>query len=237
MAGPVLTALRLAFADLLSRPYRRVLARSLGATLAVVAVLWAIGTRLLTGLAGDLAVDHPLGLPHWLGLVEWSAGIVSGLALMVLFSFLVAPITSGIAGIFLDEVAEVTERTHYPTEIPGRPIPWGESLAATLRFTALSVLANLVLFPLALVPGVGIVLFAVVNGWLIGREYFAFAARRMLPREAARELARRHRGAALAGGIAAAVVLSIPVVNLVTPLFATAAMIHLVRRVAVRRGG
>jgi CysZ protein len=232
MPGLAVSAIRRALDDLPSRPYRAVLLKSVLATVAILAVLWAVGTRLLTGLAGEAALAHPLGLPHWLGIVEWTAGIASGLVLMVVFSFLVAPITTGLAGIFLDEVAEATERRHYPDEPAGRPMPFAESLAATVRFTGLALLLNLLALPFVFVPGLGHVVFWLVNGFLISREYFAFAARRMLGPDEARALARRHSGSAFLAGAAASVLMSIPVANLATPLFATAVMVHLARLAA-----
>jgi CysZ protein len=236
MSGLVVTAIRRALDDLPSRPYRAVLVKSVLLSLAILVVLWAATTRILVGLAGDAALAHPLSLPHWPGLVEWGAGLVSGVILMIAAAFLVAPITTGIAGIFLDEVAEATERARYPHDRPGSPMPLGESLAAALRFTLVSICLNLLALPFAFVPGIGHVVFWLVNGWLIGREYFAFAARRMLPKEAARALARRHGGDAFLAGLAAAVLLSLPILNLATPLFATAVMIHLARMAAAGPG-
>ena len=126
----VAAALRDALADLTTPPFRGVFLRSLGVTLAIVAVVWAIGTRLLTGWAGDLAGAHPVDLPFYLSAVRWLAGLLSGAALMVGLSFLIAPITTGVAGLFLDEVAEATERTRYPGDPPGTATSTGTSTAA-----------------------------------------------------------------------------------------------------------
>ncbi len=226
----VAAAVRDALADLATPPFRGVLLRSLGVTLAVVVVIWAIGTRLITGWAGEVAGAHPLDVPFWLDGVRWVAGLLSGAALMVGLGFLVAPITTGVAGLFLDEVAEATERTRYPGETPGVPIPLRESLGQAARFTALSLVVNLFCLLLLLLPGINLVAFWLGNGWLIGREYFEFAARRALPPDEARRLKARWSGAGLLAGLAASAVLMIPVINLVTPLFATAVMVHLVKR-------
>lgn len=224
------SAIRDGVADLLSPPFRGVALRSLGVTLAIVAALWALGTRFFTGLADGYAGAHPIDVPFFLDGVFWIAGIFSGLALMIGFSFLIAPITAAVAGLFLDEVAGAVETTRWPADPPGRAMPLGESLVMAVRFTGLSLLVNLVCLVLLLVPGVNLVAFFLGNGWLIAREYFAFAARRLMSREAAAELARRHGTAALLAGIAAAVMLSVPFLNFLTPLFATAVMVNLVKR-------
>lgn len=231
MSGPVLAAIRLGAADLATPAFRGVLFRSLGVTLAVVAVVWAIGTRMITGTAVDLAVAHPVDVPYWTTVVRWLAGLFSGAALMVALSFLVAPITAGVAGLFLDEVAEAVERRHYAGDSPGRPLPFWPSLATAARFAALSLAINLVALPLVLLAGSGLVIFTIANAWLIGREYFEFAAARRVGMEEARRLRTAHAGTAFAAGLAAAVLLSIPILNLATPLFAAATMVHLVRRI------
>jgi CysZ protein len=229
--GLVLGAIRDGVADLSTPPFRGVLWRSLGVTLAVVAVLWAIGTRLITGTAVDLAAAHPVDLPYWLVAVRWAAGVFSGAALMVVLSFLIAPITTGVAGLFLDEVADAVERGHYPADPPGRPLPVWPGLSTAARFTALSLAVNLVALPLVLLAGSGLVIFTLANAWLIGREYFEFAAARWVGAEEARRLRLTHAGPAFLAGLAAAALLSVPVLNLATPLFATATMVHLAKRV------
>ena len=237
LSGPALVtaAVRDALADLPTPPFRSVFFRSLGVTLAIVAVVWAVGTRLLTGWAGDFAGAHPVDLPFYLSAVHWLAGLLSGAALMVGLSFLIAPITTGVAGLFLDEVAEATEKTRYPADPPGAAIPLAESIGQALRFTALSLVVNLFCLLLLLVPGVNLVAFWLGNGWLIGREYFQFAARRAFPEREATILTLRWKGPALIAGLAASGLLMIPIANLLTPLFATAVMVHLVKRASGSR--
>ena len=50
-----------------------------------------------------------------------------------------------------------------------------------LRFAALSLLVNLAVLVLTLFTGVGFVALFVLNGYLLGREYFELAAMRHLP--------------------------------------------------------
>jgi CysZ protein len=88
-----------------------------------------------------------------------------------------------------------------------------------------------VALPLVLLAGSGLVIFTLANGWLIGREYFEFAAARWVGAEEARRLRLAHAGPAFLAGLAAAALLSVPILNLATPLFATATMVHLAKRV------
>ncbi len=228
----VAASIRAGVADVVSPPFRGVALKSLGATLLIVVVLWAIGTRFFTHLAGETAGAHPLDVPFFLDGVFWIAGIFSGLALMIGLSFLIAPITAAIAGLFLDDVADTVERTHYPADPPGRAMPLGESLREALRFTALSLVVNVVCLVLLLLPGVNMVAFLIGNGWLIGKEYYGFAARRLMSADEAKRLSTAWSGPAMLAGVAAAGVLMVPFVNFLAPLFAAATMVHLVKRTA-----
>ena len=69
------------------------------------------------------------------------------------------------------------------------------------------------------------------NGWLLGREYFELAALRHLPPDQVQALRRRYRGRITAGGLLIALASMVPGVNLVAPLFGTAMMVHLFKRI------
>ncbi len=85
---------------------------------------------------------------------------------------------------------------------------------------------------LLLAPGVNVFAFLAANGYLLGREYFELAAMRYRGFDEARAM-RRHFGVQvfLAGLIIAGFV-AVPVLNLCTPLFATAFMTRLHKRLA-----
>ena len=214
MLNAVLTALR----DIPTSPFRAVLWKSVGLTLALLAVVW-IGTF----AAADYLVAM---LPaEWQTAADWLAGLL----LFVGLGFLVAPVAALFAGLYADEVAEVVERARYPTDRPGVPQPLTTSLLATLRFTGLVVLVNIAMLPLLFLPGINLPIFLVVNAYLLGREYFEQVAMRFRPPAEARALRRAHSGKVMLGGLTIAAVLAVPVVNILTPLYATALMVHVVK--------
>ncbi|MCF1505094.1 sulfate transporter family protein [Afifella sp. H1R] len=206
--------------EILSPPFRNVLWKSVGLTLGLLLVLWLV----LEGL-----VVHFLALPYpWL---ETGLTIVSGIGLVVGLAFLAAPATSLFAGIFLDEIAEVVEKNHYPNEPLGRALPLMEGILTTLQFTLVVVGVNLVALPLVLFVGFGVVIFFVANGYLLGREYFDLAARRFHDRRVAKILRLRHSGRIFLAGLVIAGFTAVPLVNLLAPLFATAFMVHVHKRI------
>jgi len=219
----MLAAAAQAFADLLTPPFRVVLLKTLGLTAALLVVAF-IGFEALLG--GLLTLSYV-----WLEIVIQT--VAGGLVLFGLW-FLVPPITSLVATLFLDEIAETVERERYPDDPPGRSLPVLPALALSLRFFALVVAVNALALLFLLVPGVNLVAFLVANGYLLGREYFELAAMRHRPVAEARALRERHALTVFLAGLMIAGVLAVPLLNLAAPLFATAFMVHVHKRVALR---
>ena len=205
-----------------------VLLFGVGLTLALLfglaaAVFWAVG----------LVVPPVFTLP-WLGEVTWAADVLSwagaGLVL-VLSPFLMVPVAGAFTGLFLDRVADAVEARHYPGLPPAPGTPVLTALIDALGFLGLVVLANLLALVIyLLVAPLAPVIFWIVNGFLLGREYFTMTALRRMDRRSARALWRRHMGElSLMGGLLA-MALTVPVVNLVVPVLAAAAFTHAFHR-------
>lgn len=220
------TAARLALSEIFSPPFRTVLWKSLGLTIVVLIGLWF-------ALQGFLAWLIDIESYPWL---ETVIGVVAGLGLFVGLAFLVAPAAALLSGLFTDEVSALVEETHYAADPPGRDISFGAALVDTLAFTAVVIVVNLIALALLLVPGVNLVAFLIGNGYLLGREYFEAAARRFMDREAARALRRDNAGTIFVGGLLIALFLAVPLLNLFTPLFASAFMMHVYKRMQGRTG-
>ena len=81
---------------------------------------------------------------------------------------LAAPVTSLVAGFFVDEISELVERQIDPNALPGRPIPLWPSIVMGIRFGVLSLLVSIVVLALTLFTGIGFLSFFVLNGYLLG---------------------------------------------------------------------
>jgi len=99
-------------------------------------------------------------------------------------------------------------------------------VAVGLKFAAIAVLLNLLVLPLYFVPALNVLVFMVLNGYLLGREYFELIAFRRLDAAAARLLWRRFRGKLFVSGVVITAMLSIPFVNWFMPVIAAAFMVH-----------
>jgi CysZ protein len=62
---------------------------------------------------------------------------------------------------------------------------------------------------------------------LLGREFFEFAAMRFRSPQDARLFRARHASTVFLAGLVIAAFLAVPIVNLLTPLFAAGMMVHL----------
>lgn len=217
------TAARLAFHDIWTPAFRSVFWKSLGLTVLMLIALWS-------GLQGMLALFLTLSIP-WL---ETLITIMAGLGAFIALAFLIVPITSIVAGLFLDDIAEIVETDQYPIDPAGKPLPMGESMVQALRFALVVAAVNIGVFLLILLPGINIAAFFIANGYLLGREYFELAAGRHMRRAEVIELRQAKSGKVFLAGLVIAGFLSIPLLNLLTPLFATAFMVHVFK--AMPRG-
>lgn len=172
-------------------------------------------------------------LPVVLG-AAWVNDLLAMLAMMlmvVLPFFLGAPVAALFASFFLDEIAAEIEARYYPADPRAPSAPLGPALHPGIRLALLLVGIDLVLLPADVgVPEIGEIATIVINGWLLGREYFELVALRHISRGAVDALRRRHRGGLFAAGIIISLATLVPIVNLLAPLFGAAFMVHMFKR-------
>lgn len=201
----------------------RGVALSVGLLIAIGFALWLAVESLIPG-----AVTLPfIGSVGGLGIAA-TIGVV--LAMLAASVFMMVPVAAAFSALFLDEVADAVEGEHYPGQ-QGRPLTLAEGLADSAVLFTVMVVVSLVTLALSFFLGpFGPVLFWVLNGWLLGREYFLMAARRHLPRDQARALMRRHSGMLWLAGTLMAAPLSLPLVGLFIPVLGAATFTHLFQR-------
>ena len=230
----MLDAAAKALTQIFSPPFRAVLLKSMGAA-AVLLIVVAIGLhRIVTWLVeeGGMWLETSLGpMAHIpLTVMFWILAVVAALGLFVGVVFLMPAVTALVAGLFGDDIAEQVVRTYYPAEPPGRAVAIGRAILEAVKIALLSVLVYVCAVPFLLFAGLGAVLFFFATAYLQGRQYFELAAMRFHPPLQAKALRRAHQGSVFLAGMLIAGFVSIPIVNLATPLFGTALMVHLHKR-------
>jgi CysZ protein len=113
-------------------------------------------------------------------------------------------------------------------------MPFGVSMFFALRFAGVTLLVNLVALAIFFVPVVGVAAFFGANAYLLSREYFEMAAARFRKMDGAAAMRRDYATRTVLAGCLLAAMMIVPILNLVTPLFGIALMVHLHKRLSQR---
>ena len=212
--------------------FRSVFNRSLLFSLVTFIAVWLVSWFALDWAGAWLVawMRDWAGEGFWIGLLEWLVDIAAVGAIAVTSFFLFPAVMVSIMALLLEPIAAAVERRHYPELPPARAQPVSEAILGNLIFVAATLILNLLVLPLYLIliwiPPLNLVLFYLLNGYLLGREYFEMVSLRRLALPESRGLRRRFRGKVILAGVVITFLLTIPLVNLVTPIIATAFMLH-----------
>ena len=187
-----------------------------GAAVLAFAALWAVIGQVLTKTA--------LFEIAWM---ESIADVLGGVLSLVLTWILFPSVISANVGLFLERIASVVEAQHYPNLPAPKHTPLADALIQAAKFLAVMVLINLVLLPFLFIPPLFPFMFYGLNGYLLGREFFELVALRRLPQTEARALRKQKQTVVIGIGAVFAFLMTLPIINLLTPIIATATMLHL----------
>jgi len=222
----IITDFTKAVSQLTDPKFLRVMAMGVGLTL-----LLLLGVTF--GL--QLLLPESISLP-FIGEIGWLSTVLSGfvvIAALIGSVFLMVPVASLFTGLFLDQVVDAVEARHYPAFAPQPRADFGTVLRDSAKFLGLMLIVNLlalIIYFMAMIFAP--IVFWVVNGFLLGREYFQMVALRRLSPADAKALRRRVSVQVFMIGVMMAFVLTIPIVNLFVPVLAAATYTHLFHRVS-----
>jgi CysZ protein len=224
-----------AITQIFAPPLRAVLWKSILLALGLIVVVGIALDRFIIWLlgAGSASVETTFGPNvHWpISALAWLLSFAASLGIIVGSVFLMPAVTAFVASFFADPIADEVEREYYPADPPGKALPIARAVVEGGKTALLAVVVYLVAVPFLLFAGFGAVIFFVATAWLLSREYFDLAAMRFHPPDEAKLLRKRNAGRVFVAGLFIAAFVSIPIVNLATPLFAMALMVHLHKRV------
>ena len=211
-----------AFAQLADHRILWLLLKSLLVTLALFV---ALGAGIYFGLSWLMA-DLPEEVSQGLGAIGLFVALFFGGWLLFRVTALAA------IQFFADDVVEVVEAKYYPEALESaRRIGFAESMWLSFKGAVRVVFVNILILPIALVllvTGFGtVVLFALVNAWLLGRELRDMAWLRH--RHSRKDRPPIGRGTRFALGLVIAGMLFIPGLNFIAPIIGAAAATHLVQ--------
>ncbi len=207
--------------------FRRILLIGIGLSAVVFAVLGAlipVGYQYLPAMRW-----------HWLDDLVALGGVIGFLVALWLFF---PAVVSVFVGVLLDDVAEAVERRHYPQDPPGTAPSLGLSIVLSLKLMSVLVLLNILLLPVYIValfvPFLSLALFLLLNGYLLGREYFELVATRHMSPEDARTLRKQSGGRVYLAGMVIAGLFAVPFLNLLAPILGAAFMMHIYKALPAR---
>jgi len=160
--------------------------------------------------------------------------LLGGSAAFIIGLLLFPAIAGLIISFMLEEIARAVEARHYPDLPPAREEPVAEMLTNAARFAGITIVLNLLvlvfvvpilLITIIFIPLIPFVFYA-LNGYLLGCEYFEFAAGRRLEPPAGQALRKQYRTRIFLCGILIAVLMTVPFLNWLMPVIAAAYMVH-----------
>jgi CysZ protein len=225
----VLRVISLSLVDLTEARILAILFRSLFVSLLIFLVLGLVAVWMLSG-------SDPCawaGQSCELGL---SASGLGALLITVVGIWLLFPaVALGVIAAYSDRIVATVEAIHYSeAAVNARPVGMARGALLGLRSAARLLLYNLVALPfyiLLLVTGVGtIILFILVNGVAIGRDFGEMVAVRHGDAKLHGSWLRATRSERAAIGIIVTAIFLVPLVNLVAPLLGATMATHLFHR-------
>ena len=217
------------FYQLRNNTLRRCVWLGLAGSAATLSILIMIISILLLGT--DLTVFG--GLLSFLNpIIDFLMDMMGLMAVLIVSWFLFPSIACLVVGFYLEDIAQAVE-TEINSELPQPRVQRKtEIVAVTCKFAAISLLLNILVFPVYVIllffGPLNLLIYYTLNGYLIGREFFELVAhRRLLPAEAVK-LRQKVKFQLFLSGVMITFMMTLPIVNLIAPVIAVSVMVYLV---------
>ncbi|MBL4838591.1 MAG: EI24 domain-containing protein [Kordiimonadaceae bacterium] len=171
---------------------------------------------------------------EWLG--QYSSSIMAGgfWAVATVGSYLLFPgVVTMVMGLLTDKIASAVGEEYYPNHPGTRQLPVGDVIVSAAKLTLIMVLVNLLailpyIILMFLTAGTGtLLLFVILNGFLLGREYFEMVALRHMDPRSAKHFRVEHSGKIFLAGTIIAAMFLVPFLNILAPITGAAVMTHI----------
>jgi CysZ protein len=217
---------------------RAILWRSIALAVALIVLGGIALQRIIVWLldTGGSSVETTLG-PHAhtpVTALAWVLSFAAGVGVVIGSVMLMPAVTAVVGSFFADRIGEEVEREYYPADPAGRALPLALALWEGVKTALLALGIYLIALPLILFAGAGAVIFFLATAYILGRQYFEMAAMRFRPPDEAKLLRKHNAMLVYVGGLLIAAFVSIPILNLATPIFAMTLMVHLHKRVSAK---
>lgn len=152
---------------------------------------------------------------------------IGGTIIGFILAWLLFPVMLPIIVSFFDEkIADLVEEADYPG-LPKPEYPFWPTFWQDVRFTLKAIGLNILILPLYLLPIVNIAIYFLLNGYLLGQQFFRMAAIRRIGIPAAEAMIKEHGRKIWMAGALVAFLATVPILNLISPFWGVALMLHL----------
>ena len=227
----MITCFYLATIQLLDKSFQKTIWFAFLSSACLFFTLW-----LIIGYAFSYTPFFSVG--WFFGVFDWVftkiTGMLGSALIFTLTWFLFPSVLTLIITFFLERIILVVEEKHYPDLDNTRKQNLIETLGIIIKFTLLSIFLNILVIPLYIIflflGPANLIIFYILNGYLLGKEYFELVAHRRFSPSVSRKVYVLYSRKIFWAGVINAFLMTIPILNMVAPIISTAAMVHLIQR-------
>jgi len=160
------------------------------------------------------------------GWLEGVADVIGGFAALLVGLILVPALMPLIAGLMEEPILKALEAQMPEKQIPQGKQPFWGNIIEDLRFIAVVIVLNTLALPLYFIPVLNFAVYYVLNGYLLGREFFTTVDGYYNGKKNAQKKFKAHQTKVFIYGVLLAFVAIIPLVGLFLPVFAITLMFY-----------
>ena len=157
--------------------------------------------------------------------LEKVADIAGGFGAIVVGLIITPALMPLIASIFEEPMLKALAK-ETDTPAPASNGSFIADLFEDLRFLVTTIVLNVLFIPLYFIPGINVAVYYVLNGYLLGREFFTTVEANYSSKRHARSTYKAHKSKLFGYGIILAFIATLPVLNWFLPVFALTLMFH-----------
>jgi len=155
-------------------------------------------------------------IDYYIASYEWLDKI-SGVGAMFITYFLFPVIFPLISYLFQDFITSKLNKKYNDTPPKGR-YPISYIIMFAIKFAVISVILNLLLLPLYFIPVIGLLIYFILNSYLLGKEYYQLCAYTLLEKEEIDRFRTHYRNKILLAGMVMSALFLTPIVNIFAPI-------------------
>ncbi|XYK82782.1 MAG: hypothetical protein ROO70_11380 [Labrenzia sp.] len=201
------------------------------------AILVALGLVMLAAALSAWATST-FANEFFLHLIFNSAQALGLVIALIVSTYIFAPTSLLYGLLFQDRVARYVEASDYARDVPGVKVSGSGPLfqAVLALMVLLSVFLISILISLIAGQVVGICFFVLVGGAFMGRDQFVSIGQRHVSRPDAQRYRKQFGWNVFLAGISIVLLMIVPDLNLMTPVYSTILMTHLFKKAACIQG-